>query len=152
MTVDCCKNIVATTGSCEAQTRGPLLLPYSGYFSGGGGGGKIFVVFVVERRTTKFLPTKAYRIVLGYGLVFCDHENFSSNWPKIYCSQKFYPPKNTHYTVYCPTPYPPITYCRPRVPNFVHKCMGPGFQGSQCMGPGLQGSQPYDEGVACEVW
>ena len=28
-----------------------------------GGGGKIFVVFVVERRTTKFLPMKQYRIV-----------------------------------------------------------------------------------------
>ena len=75
MTVDCCKNIVATTGSCEAQTRGPLLLPYSGYFSGG----KIFMVFVVERRTTKFLPTKAYHIVSGCGLVFCGHENFSPN-------------------------------------------------------------------------
>ena len=30
-----------------------------------GGGGKIFVVFVVEKRTTKFLPTKQYRIVPG---------------------------------------------------------------------------------------
>ena len=58
-------------------------LPYSGYFSGG----KIFVVFVVERRTTKFLLTKQYRIVPGCGLVYCkifprtgqkftSHENF----------------------------------------------------------------------------
>ena len=30
------------------------LMPYSGYFSGG----NIFLVFVVERRTTKYLPTK----------------------------------------------------------------------------------------------
>ena len=29
-------------------------IPYSGYFSGG----NIFVVFVVERRTTKYLPAK----------------------------------------------------------------------------------------------
>ena len=36
-------------------------IPYSGYFSGG----KIFVVFVAERRTTKFLPTKRYCIVWG---------------------------------------------------------------------------------------
>ena len=60
-------------------------LPYSGYFSGG----NIFVVFVVERRTTKFLPTKQYCIVLGYGLVDRDHENISTNWPKRHCSQKF---------------------------------------------------------------
>ena len=33
---------------------------YSGYFSGG----KIFVVFVVERQTTNFLPTTQYCIVL----------------------------------------------------------------------------------------
>ena len=67
-------------------------IAYSRYFSGGGGG-KIFVVFVVERRTTKFLPTKQYCIVLGCGLVYRDHENFSTNWPKIHCSRKFYPPK-----------------------------------------------------------
>ena len=34
-------------------------IPYSGYF----GGRKIFMVFVVERRTTNFLPTKQYCIV-----------------------------------------------------------------------------------------
>ena len=45
---------------------------------GGGGGGGIFVVFVVERQTTKFLPTKQYHIVLGCGLVYCNDENFSS--------------------------------------------------------------------------
>ena len=38
-------------------------IPYSGYFSGGGGGGgvgggNIFVVFVVEKQTMKYLPTK----------------------------------------------------------------------------------------------
>ena len=27
------------------------------------------------------------------GLVYCNHENFSTNWPKIHCSQKFYPQK-----------------------------------------------------------
>ena len=31
-----------------------IYIPYSGYFSRG----NIFVVFVVERRTTKYLPTK----------------------------------------------------------------------------------------------
>ena len=46
-----------------------------------------------------FLPTKQYHIVPGCGLVYCDHENFPTNWPKIHCSQKFYPPKNTRYTV-----------------------------------------------------
>ena len=30
------------------------IIPYSGYFSGGNN----FVVFVVERQTTKYLPTK----------------------------------------------------------------------------------------------
>ena len=38
-------------------------IPYSGYFSGGGG--KIFVVFVVEKQTTKYLPTKH---VLAYNV------------------------------------------------------------------------------------
>ena len=64
-----------------------------------GGGDKIFVIFVVERPTTKFLPTKQYCIVLGCGLVYHDHENFSTNCPKIHCSQKFYPPKNIRHTV-----------------------------------------------------
>ena len=45
-----------------------------------------------------FLPTKQYRIVPGCGLVY-DHENVSTNWPKIQCSRKFNPPKNTRYTV-----------------------------------------------------
>ena len=40
------------------------------------------MVFVVERRTTKFLPTKQYRNVQGCGLVYGDNENFSTNWPK----------------------------------------------------------------------
>ena len=66
---------------------------YIGYLGGGGGGGKIFVVFVVERRNTKFLPTKQYRKVPGCGLVYCDHENFPTNWPKIHCSRKFCPPE-----------------------------------------------------------
>ena len=57
-------------------------IPYSRYFSGG----KIFVAFVVERQTTKFLPMKQYRIVPGCGLVYHNHVNFSTNWPKIYCS------------------------------------------------------------------
>ena len=88
-------------------------LPYSGYFSGGGGGGggKIFVVFVVERRTMKFLSTKQYHIVLGCGLVYRDHEKFSTNWPKIHCSRKFHPPKNTRYTVFM---------C---VHKYLHKCV-----------------------------
>ena len=42
-----------------------MYIPYSGYFSGG----KIFVVFVVERRNTKFLPTTQYHKVPGCGLV-----------------------------------------------------------------------------------
>ena len=44
-------------------------------------------------------PTKQYRIVPGCGLVYGDHEKFSTNWPKIHWSRKFYPPKNTRYTV-----------------------------------------------------
>ena len=62
------------------------------------------MVFVVERQTTNFLPMKAYCIVPGCGLVYFDHENFFPNWPKIHCSQKFYPPKNTHYTVFDSNP------------------------------------------------
>ena len=69
-----------------------VYIPYSGYFLGG----KIFLVFMVERQTTKFLPTKQYHNLLGCDLVYCDHENISTNWPKIW---KFYSPKNTHYTV-----------------------------------------------------
>ena len=57
------------------------------------------MIFVVERPTTKFLPTKQYRIVPGCGLVYHDHENYSTNCPKIHCSRKFYPPKNIRYTV-----------------------------------------------------
>ena len=57
------------------------------------------MVFVVERQTTKFLPTKQYRNVLGYGLVYRNHENVSTNWPKIHSSRKLYPPRNTRYTV-----------------------------------------------------
>ena len=57
------------------------------------------MVFVVERRTTKYLPTKQYCIVPGCGLVHRNHKKFSTNWPKIHCSRKFYPPKNTRYTV-----------------------------------------------------
>ena len=47
----------------------------------------------------KFLPTKQYRIVPRCGLVYCNHKIFSMNWPKIHCSRKFYPLKNTHYMV-----------------------------------------------------
>ena len=47
----------------------------------------------------KYLPTKQYRIVPGSGLAYRNHDNVSTNWPKIHCSQKFYPPKNTHYMV-----------------------------------------------------
>ena len=83
------------------------VLPYSGYFSGG----KIFVVFVVERRTTKFLPTKRYCIVPRCGLVYRDHEHFSTNCLKIHCSRKFYPTKNTHYTVCPEDPDSPRSSC-----------------------------------------
>ena len=79
-----------------AQGGVVLDIPYSGYFLGG----KIFVVFVVERQTTNFLPTKQYHTVPVCGLVYHNHQNFSTNWPKIHCSRKFYPPKNTHYTVF----------------------------------------------------
>ena len=37
-------------------------------------GGKILVVFMVERRTTKYLPMKQYCIVPGCGLVYRDHK------------------------------------------------------------------------------
>ena len=62
-------------------------------------GGEIFVNFMVERRTTKYLPMKQYCIVPGCGLGYRNQENISTNWPKIQCSRKFYPPKNTRYTV-----------------------------------------------------
>ena len=65
------------------------MVPYSGYFSGG----KSFLVFVVERRTTNFLPTKQYRIVPGCGLVYRDHANFSTNWPKFTAHENFTPRK-----------------------------------------------------------
>ena len=48
------------------------------------------MVFVDER---KFLPTKQYHNVPGCGLVYRDHKNVSTNWPKIHFSQKFYPPE-----------------------------------------------------------
>ena len=51
------------------------------------------MVIVIERRTMNFLPTKQYRIVPGCGLVYHDHETFSTNWPIIHCSRKFYPPE-----------------------------------------------------------
>ena len=86
---------VSRVASCPDSLPSAHLL-YSGYFSGG----QIFVAFIVERRTTKFLPKKWYRIVPGCGLVYHDHENFTTNWPKIYCSQKFYPLKYTRYTVF----------------------------------------------------
>ena len=59
------------------------------------------MVFVVERRTTNVFLMKQYRILPGCGLVYRDHENFSTNWPNVHCSRKFYPPKNTLYTVLC---------------------------------------------------
>ena len=54
--------MLPTMSSIQSATQQQLNLHvlYSGYFSEG----KIFVVFVVERQTTKFLPTKQYRIVL----------------------------------------------------------------------------------------
>ena len=58
------------------------------------------MVFVVERQATKFLPMKQYRMVPGCGLVYRDHENFPTNRPKVHCSRKFYPPKNTRYTIH----------------------------------------------------
>ena len=76
-------------------TMGCWWILYSWYFLGG----KIFMVFVVERQTTKFFPTKQYHIVLGCGLVYHNHKNLSTNWPKIHCSQTFYPSKNTCYMV-----------------------------------------------------
>ena len=32
-------------------------------------------------------------------VLYCDHENFFTNWPKIHCLRKFYPPKNTCYVL-----------------------------------------------------
>ena len=76
-------------GLQSAFYRMCIYILYSGYFSGG----KIFVVFVVERQNTKFLPTKQYRKVPGCGLVYCDHENFSTNWPKFTAHKNFTPQK-----------------------------------------------------------
>ena len=41
--------------SLQWQENMNVFILHSGYFSGGGG--KIFVVFVVEKQTTKYLPT-----------------------------------------------------------------------------------------------
>jgi len=90
---------IAHEGSGTTENRNPAYTNehiYSGYFSGG----QVFVVFVVERQTTKFVPMQQCRIVPGCGLVYHNNEYFSTNWPKLHCSQKFYPPKNTRYTVY----------------------------------------------------
>ena len=77
------------------------------------------MVFVVERRTTKFLPMKQYRNVLGCGLVYHDHENFSTNWPKIHSSRKILPPKNTHYMVPMPVGQEHMLYVSTSV-SFTH--------------------------------
>ena len=52
-------------------------------------GGKLFMVFVVERRTTKFLPTKQYRIVLGCGLLYRNHKIHSQMLTKILPLEKY---------------------------------------------------------------
>ena len=51
------------------------------------------MVFVVERRTMKFLPTKQFRVIPGCGLVCCDHKNISTNWPKNLLLTKVLPPE-----------------------------------------------------------
>ena len=75
------------------------LLPYSGYFFGGGGGGGGGKIFMVERQTMKFLPTKQYRIV-GRSHTYCTvTKKISMNWQKIHCYKNFTSPKNTCYMV-----------------------------------------------------
>ena len=64
-------------------------IPYSKYFWGG----KIFVVFVIERRTTKFSPMKQYCIVPGCGLVYHKNEKFFPELAKNSLLTKILPPK-----------------------------------------------------------
>ena len=53
-------------GRSKSSHKFVTKLLYSGYFSGG-------KIFVVERRTMKFLPMKQYCLVPGCGLVYRDH-------------------------------------------------------------------------------
>ena len=82
-------------------------------------GGKIFVFFVLERRTTKFLPTKQYRIVWRShmyctattkifpqtGQKFTAHENFTP-WtiPAIRYQAAYIPYVCWHCTILCNIP------------------------------------------------
>ena len=72
------------------------------------------MVFVAERRTTKFLPMKQYHIVPGCGLVYRDYKKFSTNWPKIHCSRNFTPQEipairytTPFFTSHFPSSFPP---------------------------------------------
>ena len=53
----------------------------------------------------KFLPTKQYHIVLGCGLVYRNDENFSTKFPKSYCSQKFRKSTTIQYMTLQPARY-----------------------------------------------
>ena len=49
------------------------------------------MVFVVEKRTMKFVPMKQYRIV--WGGEGRDHNNYATNWPKKFTTHEILPPE-----------------------------------------------------------
>ena len=60
------------------------------------------MVFVVEKRTTKYLPTK--RLVVAWGVVYSDHENFSRNSLNFDFHENFAPrkiPAIRYLTLFC---------------------------------------------------
>ena len=78
------------------------IIPYSGYFSEG----KFSWFSWLRGEPQHFFTHETVPQCTRVWFVYCDHEKFSTNWPKIHSSQKIYPPKNTRYTVhmqYCLT-------------------------------------------------
>ena len=79
-----------THRECDREniTRCPWgYLPYSGYFSGG----NIFMVFVVGRRTTKYLPTKTPHACTQNRRQTAQPRNFSHEIAKIMTFTKILP-------------------------------------------------------------
>jgi len=72
--------------SCQQNYTDGSCIPYSRYFSGSN-------IFVVKRRTTKFLPTKPYRIAPGYGLYTATAKIFPRTGQKFTVHENFTPRK-----------------------------------------------------------
>ena len=79
---------------CTCTCKWVLIL-YRGYFLGGGLNFHGFCGSEANHEicTHETVPGRG-------GLEYRDHNNYATNWPKkIHYSRKFYPPKNTRYTV-----------------------------------------------------